>query len=167
MDWARIKVLLLDSDGVLTDGGVFLPESGGSEFRRFDIKDGFGIARLLSIGFPIAVISRSPSTPVSTRCEKLGIKHVFLGAKDKVACAEKLLKELGLDWKEAAFMGDDVPDIPLLQQVGKSLCPANASKETLDHADWVSQFPGGQGAVREISDKLYWAHTSGDSELPE
>ena len=157
MNWARIKALLLDSDGVLTDGGVYLPEKGAPEFRRFDIKDGFGITRLLGTGFPIAVISRSPSVPVETRCQRLGIRHVFVGVADKVACAESFLKDQGLSWEDAAFMGDDVPDLPLMQRVGLSLAPADASDEILEVASWVSGQKGGQGAVREACDRIYQA----------
>ena len=157
MDWGRIKVLLLDSDGVLTDGGVYLPEAGGPEIRRFDIKDGFGIARLLKDGFPIGVISRSPSTPVQTRCEKLGIPHIYLGAKDKVACAKKILDQLKLDWSDAAFMGDDVPDLPLLQKVAFPLTPLNGAEEIREATKWVSRFPGGGGAVREACDHIFRA----------
>ncbi|MGE9291323.1 MAG: KdsC family phosphatase, partial [Puniceicoccales bacterium] len=137
MDWARIKVLLLDSDGVLTDGGVYLPESGGPEIRRFDIKDGFGITRLLDVGFPIGVISRSPSTPVETRCKRLGIPHIYLGAKNKVACAEEILESLNLSWEDAAFMGDDVPDLPLLEKVAFPLTPANGSPEVATKVKWI------------------------------
>ncbi|MFP4351393.1 MAG: KdsC family phosphatase [Puniceicoccaceae bacterium] len=159
--WERIKVLLLDSDGVLTDGGVFLPESGAPEYRRFDIKDGFGITRLLSGGFPLAVISRSPSVPVRIRCERLGIPHVFLGAADKTACAAELLERLGLAWRDAAFMGDDVPDLPLLGKVGFPLAPADASPEVLRAAAWVSGRPGGSGAVREACDRIHFARSAG------
>lgn len=158
IDWARIKVLLLDSDGVLTDGGVYIPETGSPEIRRFDIKDGFGITRLIERGFPIGVISRSPSTPVQTRCERLGIKHIYLGTQDKVSAAEKILTADKVEWSEAAFMGDDIPDLPLLARVGLAAAPRNASAEVLEKADWVSSFRGGSGAVREICDLLYRAH---------
>ena len=160
IQWERIKVLLLDSDGVLTDGGVFLPDSGEPEFRRFDIKDGFGITRLLSSGFPIAVISRSPSVPVSVRCKRLGIPHVFLGVEDKSACARDLLATLGMDWESAAFMGDDLPDLPLLEKVAYPLAPADASPEVIRVASWVSRKPGGFGAVREACDCIFYARTS-------
>jgi len=159
--WEQIKVLLLDSDGVLTDGGVFLPDSGEMEFRRFDIKDGFGITRLLSEGVPIAVISRSPSVPVRNRCKRLGVPHVFLGVSDKVACAEGLLTTLDLTWESAAFMGDDIPDLPLLEKVGFPLAPANASPEVIRAAAWVSDRPGGFGAVREACDRIHVARSTG------
>lgn len=157
INWNRIKVLLLDSDGVLTDGGVYLPESGENELRRFSIKDGFGITRLLSTGFPIAVISRSPSTPVRVRCERLGITQVHLGIQNKVEQAGKVIESLGLSWAETAFMGDDVPDLDLLRTVGLSLAPADAANEVIREVDWVSQFPGGHGAVREVCDSIFFA----------
>lgn len=155
--WERIKALLLDSDGVLTDGGVYLPEEDAPEFRRFDIKDGFGITRLLGTGFPIAVISRSPSVPVRTRCKRLGIEDVYVGVKDKVASAGDFLKKHGIDWNEAAFMGDDVPDLPLMNRVGFSLAPEDASEEVLEEVSWVSRRLGGHGAVREVCDRIYRA----------
>ncbi len=155
MNWNQIKVLLLDSDGVLTDGGVYLPENGGGEIRRFDIKDGFGITRLLERKFPIAVISRSPSTPVESRCKKLGIPSVFVGVTDKVDCAHNLLDRLEIEWRNAAFMGDDIPDIPLLEKVGYPLAPSNAVPEVRQLVKWISRFPGGAGAVREACDNIY------------
>jgi len=166
--WGRIKALLLDSDGVLTDGGVYLPEEDGPETRRFDIKDGFGITRLLGTGFPIAVISRSPSVPVKTRCQRLGIEHAFVGVKDKVACAEGFLREQGVDWEAAAFMGDDVPDLPLMKRVGFSFAPEDASEEVLEAVSWVSSRPGGYGAVREVCDRIYRARRNDtkDDESP-
>jgi len=156
-DWCKIKALLLDSDGVLTDGGVYLPEEGGSEMRRFNIKDGFGITRLLHTGTPVGVISRSPSTPVKTRCERLGIPYVFLGVQDKVECANELISSLGLEWCDIAFMGDDVPDLPLIKRVGVSMAPNDAATEVLKEAQWISNYPGGNGAVREACDRIYWA----------
>ncbi len=160
IDWSQIKVLLLDSDGVLTDGGVYLPELGGSEFRRFNIKDGFGITRLLSTGFPIAVISRSPSTPVMVRCERLGIEHVYLGIENKTSKAAEILNELDLDWSDVAFMGDDVPDLELLNKVGFPFTPSDAAEEVRRHAIWASKFPGGGGAVRECCDRIYFSRSA-------
>lgn len=157
ISWGRIKALLLDSDGVLTDGGVYIPENSAPEFRRFDIKDGYGITRLLGNGFPVAVISRSPSAPVQTRCQRLGIRNVFIGVLDKVACAEGFLQKEGIDWADAAFMGDDVPDLPLMDRVGFSLAPADASEEVLSVVDWVSSRKGGHGAVREVCDRIFQA----------
>ncbi len=165
IQWEQIKVLLLDSDGVLTDGGVFLPESGESEFRRFDIKDGFGITRLLAEGFPIAVISRSPSVPVRNRCRRLGIPHVFLGVSDKVACARELLTTLDLTWECAAFMGDDLPDLPLLEKVAFPLAPADASPEVIRTASWVSRKRGGFGAVREACDVIFHAYAGREAAM--
>ncbi|MEM0964741.1 MAG: HAD-IIIA family hydrolase [Verrucomicrobiota bacterium] len=159
INWPGIKALLLDSDGVLTDGGVYLPSEGSNEYRRFDIKDGFGITRLLSIGFPIAVISRSPSTPVWERCRRLGVEHVFLAVEDKVACAEEFLASQGIEPSEAAFMGDDVPDLKLLKRVGYPMAPNDASPEVLGVAKWISQKRGGFGAVREVCDLLYFVHS--------
>ena len=157
IEWERVRALLLDSDGVLTDGGIYLPETAEAEFRRFDIKDGFGIARLVARKFPIAVISRSPSVPVRTRCERLGIPDVFLGIEDKDACAGEYLDRIGVDWSETAFMGDDVPDLPLLRKVGYPLAPADASPEVHGAAVWISRRSGGHGAVREACDRIFAA----------
>lgn len=151
--WKRIRVLFLDSDGVLTEGGVYVDEEG-RELRRFSIKDGYGIAKLLRSGVEVAVISRSPAEPVVARARRLGISRIHTGEKDKVARAEAILAELGYSWAEAAFMGDDIPDLPLLGKVGLALAPADAVSTVRAAAHWVASAPGGRGAIREVADLM-------------
>lgn len=154
LPWKKIRCLLLDSDGVMTDGGVYLTGTDAPEYRRFDIKDGYGIVQLIKSGIIVAIISKSPSIPVSKRCEKLGIKEVHLAVSEKLACADELRKRYNLKWEEIAFMGDDIPDMKLLQKVGISLAPGDAVERVRESVDWVSTRPGGHGAIREVADLL-------------
>jgi 3-deoxy-D-manno-octulosonate 8-phosphate phosphatase (KDO 8-P phosphatase) len=156
--WRTARALLLDSDGVLTDGGVFFGAEGEGEFRRFDIKDGFGLARLAAMGFPIAILSRSSFPAIRTRAERLGLHSVFLGVDDKVKTADFWRQELGLAWEELAFMGDDIPDLALLARVGLALGPVDAVPTVRARVHWTSNHPGGQGAVREACDRLLVLH---------
>lgn len=152
--WSDIRCLLLDCDGVLTDGGVYLGEENSSEYRRFDIKDGYGLVQLLARGIVVGVISKSPSTPVRTRARNLGIREVHLGVPDKVACATDILERHSIPWEATAFMGDDAPDLQLLQKVGYPLAPADAVETVRKAAVWVAGRPGGYGAVREAADRI-------------
>jgi len=154
LPWKNIRCLLLDSDGVLTDGGVYQSGTDAPEYRRFDIKDGYGIVQLIKRGIQVAIISKSPSTPVRKRCEKLGMSEIHLGVAHKLSCADEIRQRYGLKWQEIAFMGDDIPDLELLQKVGISLAPLDAVKTIRESVHWVSQYPGGKGAVREVADLL-------------
>ncbi len=148
-----IKCLILDVDGVLTDGGIWLTEQG-LELKRFHIHDGLGIKRLQNAGFMVAIISGRHSACVTARMAELQVKYVYQGCTDKLETFKIFIKEVGLKPNEIAYMGDDLPDLPVMQAVGLSIAVANACPEVKAIAQWHTLKNGGEGAVREICDKL-------------
>jgi 3-deoxy-D-manno-octulosonate 8-phosphate phosphatase (KDO 8-P phosphatase) len=151
-----VRLLASDVDGVLTDGGVFIFEDG-SEFRRFDIKDGLGLKRVMRSGRQVALISSSSSTPVLQRAARLGITEVFLGVEEKLATLRKLCERLDLALSQVCYIGDDLPDLGVLRQVGVACAPADAHAAVLAEVQYVTQARGGYGAVREVCDLIVQA----------
>ncbi len=149
----EIRLLILDVDGVLTDGRLYYG-SDGTEYKTFHTHDGHGIRRLLEHGIEIAVISGRSSDAVSKRMQELGVRHVVQGCGDKVAAFEKISGETGIAATETAFVADDLPDIPLLNVVGMPITVANATTEVQALADWRTKQHGGFGAVREVCEYL-------------
>jgi len=152
----QIKLLCLDVDGVLTDGSLYY-DATGEALKRFYTRDAAGMALLHHAGIMIAWISAENSSITAARADKLGIQFVLLGCKNKVQSAERLRKELELEWHEIAYMGDDWFDIDLLESVGFSACPSDAHPDVLKVSAFRSQWPGGNGAVREFCDMLLQA----------
>ena len=150
---SRVKLLTLDVDGVLTDGGLFYSESG-EELKRFNVKDGMGMKLILEAGIEIAIITASAKVSTQYRAKKLGVTHVFLGIEDKLTQLQQLCEQLKLSLEEVAYMGDDVNDLPCLKAVGCPITVADAMPINKDCAIYVTRLNGGQGAVREICDKL-------------
>jgi 3-deoxy-D-manno-octulosonate 8-phosphate phosphatase (KDO 8-P phosphatase) len=148
-----IRVLFLDVDGVLTDGGLYFSESGES-IKRFHTLDGHGLKLLQRAGITPAVITGRDSKPLRLRLAALGIAHAHFGTEDKRPAAEATLQALGLDWTQAAAMGDDWPDLPMLTRCALACAPANAQAEVLAQAHYVTRLRGGEGAVRELCDLL-------------
>jgi len=156
----RVRCLFLDIDGVLTDGKLYLG-ANGEEFKSNDVRDGLGIKRLLAGGVEVAVISGRPSEAMRKRLEFLGVKHVVLDNEDKLPAYQELRGRLGLADPECAVMGDDLPDLPVMERVGLALTVADAHATALHAAHWVSRFPGGCGAVREACDLILAAQGKG------
>lgn len=148
-----VQVVFLDVDGVLTDGGLLF-SAEGEVLKRFNTLDGHGIKLLQKAGITPAVITGRDSEPLRLRLRNLGVVHARFGTEDKVPAAEAILQELGLDWSQAAAMGDDWPDLPVLRRSAFACAPVNAHEEVLAVADWVSPRAGGQGAVRGLCDLL-------------
>lgn len=148
-----VKLLVLDVDGVMTDGGLYYTESG-EELRKFNVKDGMGIKLLKETGVEVAVITNSTCRATLNRIQKLGIKHSFSAVEDKLAVLKELCKQLNLSLSEVAYVGDDVIDLPILQAVGCPLTVADAIQENRDCAVYVTRLAGGQGSVREICELL-------------
>lgn len=146
-----IRLLVLDVDGVLTDGSLSY-SSTGEDRKTFSVRDGLGIRLLLEAGIQVAVISGRSSEAVSCRCRELGIRSelIVLGSKDKVADLERIQKLLDVVDLEVAAMGDDLPDIPLLERAVFTACPADAAPEVVAVCDLVCGAMGGRGAVREF-----------------
>jgi len=148
-----IKLLLLDVDGVLTDGTITYDPSG-RELKSFNVKDGYGIVRALNSGVEVAVVSGRHSFAVEKRCRELKVRFVFQGVDDKLKVLKLLSQKLSVEADEVAAMGDDLPDLPLLRRVAISGAPADAVEDVKKEVSFVSRFPGGRGAVREFIDHI-------------
>jgi len=150
---AQIKLLLLDVDGVMTDGRIIF-DSNGTESKFFNVKDGHGIKLLQRAGIEVGIISGRSSRVVANRAEELGIGRVFQGSLDKLTVYRHVLADTGLTDDRVAFMGDDIIDIPVLRRVGFAAAPADAVEEVLSQVHFVARNRGGWGAVRELSDLI-------------
>ena len=148
-----IRLLTCDVDGVLTDGRLYLAEDG-RELKAFYALDGVGLKRCAEIGITIAWISGSAAPAIAHRARHLGIAHVVLGVEDKLAAWERLRAELGVEAAQCAHIGDDVPDLPLLERCGLAATVPHAPREVKAVAHVITEREGGAGAVREICDLL-------------
>jgi len=148
-----IKVVFFDIDGVLTDGGLYFTEAGET-IKRFHTLDGHGIKLLQRIGVTPAVVTGRDSAPLRKRLAALGVTHARFGTEDKRPAAEGIMAELGLDWSQAAAIGDDWPDLPLLRRCALAGVPPAAQAEVLAIAHHVTRAPGGHGAAREFCDLI-------------
>lgn len=145
------RLVAFDVDGVFTDGRFYL-SNDGIESKTFNTQDGFGIRQLIRSGVTVAVISGRQSAAVERRMSELGVPHVVQGCQDKVAALDGIIEALGITVLECAYVGDDIPDLPLLEHVGISIAVANAVKTVHDKCDYTTAASGGFGAVREICD---------------
>lgn len=148
-----IKVVFLDVDGVLTDGGLYFSDAGET-LKRFNTLDGHGLKLLQKAGITPAVITGRDSQPLRVRLKALGVEHAHFGTEDKWPAAEQTLQTLGLDWTQVAAMGDDWPDLPMMRRAAFACAPANAHAEVTGMAHYVTRAEGGHGAVRELCDLL-------------
>ncbi len=149
----RVTTVIFDIDGVLTDGSILL-DSSGSEIKRFNVHDGTGIKYLRRSGFNLAIISGRASSAVDARAGDLGIEHVYQGYKEKLKAYADLKKRLSIIDREVAFVGDDLPDIPVMRLCGLAVAVANARQEVLREAHMVTEATGGAGAAREFAEWL-------------
>lgn len=149
----QVKALVLDVDGVLTDGKVlFLP--GGEEGKTFHVRDGLGIQLMRAGQVPVAFLSGRDSEAVRRRAAELGVEHVHLGIQDKVAAFDGLLSDLGVGDHDVAYVGDDLPDLPILERSGLAFAVADAAPEVRSAAHVVLRASGGKGAVREACERI-------------
>jgi len=160
----KIRLLLLDVDGVLTDGRIIY-DANGVETKAFDVKDGHGLKLLQRAGVQVGIITGRQSEVVNVRARELGISIVYQGVKDKLGPFEEILGALGLREEEVAYVGDDLPDLPVLRRVGWGAAPADAVEEIKPFVHYVTSHGGGRGAVREVCDLLlqaggYWAEVT-------
>ena len=151
-----IRVLLLDVDGVLTDGGLYFTENGETS-KRFNTLDGHGLKLLQRAGVEPVIITGRDSAALRVRLNALNIQHAHFGVEDKHSAALSALQSLGLSWAQTAAMGDDWPDLPMLLPSALACAPPNAHREVLSRVHWVTQAPAGHGAVREVCDLLLQA----------
>jgi 3-deoxy-D-manno-octulosonate 8-phosphate phosphatase (KDO 8-P phosphatase) len=152
----KIKLIIFDVDGVLTDGGITYGSEGDREIetKTFHAHDGFGISRAIKSGISIAFITGRRSIVVERRARELGVSALFQGSEDKLPPYRKLKRRYSVTDKEVACMGDDVPDLVVLNRVGLSAAPRSALPEVKQAVDYVSRLDGGQGAVREFIDLI-------------
>jgi 3-deoxy-D-manno-octulosonate 8-phosphate phosphatase (KDO 8-P phosphatase) len=156
---ARVRLLVLDVDGVMTDGRLHY-DAEGREFKTFHVRDGYGIRRLMDAGVTVAVISGRLSGSASGRMADLGIRHVLLGREDKDAALTELLATLGVDARDVACVGDDAPDLPVMRRVALPIAVADCHDSVAGLAAWRTTLPGGAGAVREVCDLILAARAA-------
>ena len=154
---SQTKLLILDVDGVLTDGRLYIGDDG-TEYKSFNVKDGHGIKKLIASGTEVAVITGRISSAVDRRMAELGIDHYFAGQADKVTAYNELLLKLGLQSSQVAYLGDDEPDVPVMQLCSLPMAVADAHADAKAVAGWITSKRGGDGAVREVCDLLIQAN---------
>lgn len=160
---AAIKLLLLDVDGVLTDGRIIY-DNEGNEVKAFDVKDGHGLKMLQRAGIKIGIITGRSSAVVQRRSSELGIDVLFQGSLSKLEPYQQILNEFSLTDEQVAYVGDDLVDLPILRRVGFSATVADAVPDVLPLVDYVTRREGGRGAVREICDMLLRAQGHWDQQ---
>ncbi|OHC30768.1 MAG: phenylphosphate carboxylase subunit delta [Pseudomonadales bacterium RIFCSPLOWO2_12_59_9] len=157
-----IKLAIFDVDGVLTDGRLYFLVDG-SEFKTFNTLDGQGIKMLIASGVRTAIISGRNTPVVERRAQNLGIQHLYQGREDKLVVLDELLAELGLDYAEVAYLGDDLPDLPVIRRAGLGMAVANANEFVRQHAHGTTLARGGEGAAREFCELILRAQGNLDA----
>lgn len=157
----KIKLLILDVDGVMTDGTIWIDDRA-REQKGFNVKDGLGMRCLMKNGIDVAVITSRQSEVVARRAGELGLREVHQAVSDKRFTFYQILEKRGLTGDQVCYMGDDLPDLPLLKEVGLSVAVADAAREVRDQADFVTENRGGQGAVREVCELILKAQDKWD-----
>lgn len=166
-DIARpITCILSDVDGVMTDGGIIYGDKH-TELKRFHVRDGIGIKAWMKSGFTFAVLTGRTSEVVAHRAAELGIEHVWQGRSDKSDAVKEMFEQIGCSPAEVCYIGDDLPDVPVMKLVGLSAAPADASADALAAADWVLHLGGGCGVVRELTERLLRAKQRWEEHLPD
>ncbi len=150
----KIKLVVFDVDGVMTDGSITYDEKG-IEYKTFNAKDGQGIVNITKAGIKTAIITARENNTVKHRFENLGMTKLYMGQKNKLNALKEMLTEFNLDYSEVAYMGDDLPDLCVLKEVGLACCPNDAVQEVKNVCHFVSSRRGGRGAVRELTDLIY------------
>lgn len=152
-DIARTEAFIFDVDGVMTDGGI-IPTVDGDFIRRYDAKDGYALAYAARMGYKICIITGGRGRTLENRLRMLGLKRTYLDCMNKIDAMKEFFREEGIDPANAVYMGDDIPDLECMQCVGIPVCPADASSEVIEASRYVSEFPGGRGAVRDIVEQV-------------
>lgn len=160
----KIKCLICDVDGVLSDGLLYL-DNHGNELKSFHVQDGMGLKLLMAIGIEVAVITTARNEVVDHRMKQLGVTHYYKGQVDKRAAYIKLKETLQFTDEQFAYIGDDLPDLPIIQQVGLGVAVANAVSQVKEFANWQTEQPGGRGGVREVCDLILNAQGKVDAAL--
>jgi len=149
----KIRLLILDVDGVLTDGRIIIDDAG-QESKHFDVKDGHGLKLIMRYGIDVVLLTGRSSAVVTHRANDLGIREVFQGILNKIDFFQLFIEKRGINPEEVAYVGDDVVDIPILKRVGFSIAVKDAADEVKEKVDHITAKPGGRGAVREVCDLI-------------
>ena len=160
----KIKLLVFDVDGVLTDGSLIVGDDG-EEYKAFFSKDGLGMKMLQATGIKIAVITARTSNVVIHRMQSLGIKHIYQGQLEKLPAFEKILTELDLSAEQAAYVGDDVIDLPVMLKAGLAIAVQDAHPLAIQHAHWQTPRNGGRGAARDVCELIMQAQGTLDEQF--
>jgi 3-deoxy-D-manno-octulosonate 8-phosphate phosphatase (KDO 8-P phosphatase) len=160
----KLKLLILDVDGVLTDGKLFF-DNDGTEYKVFHARDGHGIKLLQQSGVAVAVISGRKSNSVTLRMKKLGVEYVYQGYENKLSAFHEIIEKIGVSPEQVAHVGDDLLDLPVMIRVGLAIAVQDANFAVKQRADWCTDLSGGCGAVREICDFIMQAQGSFDDVL--
>jgi len=157
---SRIRVVVLDADGILTNGGIYVADGEGTPFevRKFHVRDGVGLMMLRRAGLQVAIVSGKVSPAVRARAKDLGIEEIHqVDPFDKLPVVDSVLQRAGASWEQAVFMGDDLADLPVLRTIGLPATVPDAASEVVEEASWISSVAGGEGAVREFAEALLTA----------
>lgn len=149
----KIKLILSDVDGVLTDGGLYYTQEG-LVMKKFNVKDGMGVRILQAAGIKSGIISTDTSQLMVTRAERLNMDYCFVGIRDKKSKAEEICKEEGIELENVIFIGDDINDIEVMKSVGIGACPNDAASDVLSVADYICKKDGGDGVFRELAEMV-------------
>lgn len=160
----NIRCLICDVDGVMTDGRLYY-DNHGNELKTFHVHDGVGLKLLMSVGIEVAVITTSISDLIDHRMKHLGIKHYYKGQVNKQFAYEQLQSKLDLNHEQFSYIGDDLPDLPIIQQVGLGVTVADARPQVKEHADFITENRGGEGAIRELCDMILSLQNQADRAL--
>lgn len=160
----KIELLLLDVDGVLTDGQIIYTDSS-EQIKSFDSKDGFGLRLLMDHHIKVGIITGRKSNALISRCKNLGIDIIFDGIKDKTLALDAIVKQEGIPLEKIAFIGDDLPDLPVMKKVGLGISVSDAAEMVKTQADYITSYKGGKGAVREVCEQILKARNLWDDIL--
>jgi len=149
----NVRLILFDVDGVLTDGSIIYSDSG-EEIKMFNVRDGLGIRLLMKADINVGVVTGRRSEALRHRCNNLGITLLYDGVRDKGAILNEIVDKTGCRLEDIAFLGDDLPDLPIMRKVGFSIAVADAHESVIEQADMVTRAKGGGGAVREVCEKI-------------
>lgn len=161
---SRVRLAIFDVDGVLTDGQLILGPDGG-EFKSFNVRDGHGLVMLRDSGVAVAIITGRESSVVARRMRELGIEYVYQGQRDKLVALRSLLDTSGVQEAAVCYVGDDLPDVPVMQRVGLPVAVADAHWKVAQTALWQTRAAGGRGAVREVCELIMRAQDTLDTQI--
>lgn len=156
---SKIKLVIFDVDGVLTDRKIYFADSG-HEYKAFNAHDGFGIKMLMKSGVEVGIITARNSPVVLKRMQELGVKHIYQGYDDKMSALQVLIANLEIAMHQVAYVGDDLPDLPIMRRVGLGIAVADAAAFVQENADWCTHASGGRGAAREACEMIMRAQNT-------